>query len=247
MQKRLSWTGGVVGVLLVLFVAVAATGARTLRPGEAALAPAYANVANTAPPNCDEICGEQAACEEVCRFGSDITCGEYAQYAEGPTCVSCESTCTEYSPCDLQCLDGGSLTTCDEVEPECGQQQGPPAENCSAVCVPSSVYCSTPCWNGSSYSPSTCGAEEYPCNEPCYQPGSDYSGLFEDGRRWDYDLEIYVVDCYYWFAYFDYDPCQWKPIQNLDCYSHWAGGPVPEGSCCDTYGWIYGCQNDYGC
>jgi hypothetical protein len=246
MQKRLSWTGGVVGALLVVFVAVATTGARTLRPGETASAPAYANVADAAPPNCDEICGEQAVCEEVCRFGSDITCGEYAQYAEGPTCVSCESTCTEYSPCDLQCLDGGSLTTCDEVEPECGQQQGPPPENCHSVCTTEEFFCDTPCWNGSSYNPSTCGAEGY-CEAPCYRDDWNYSGLFEDYLRWDPEVQDYVVDCYAYVAQFEWDPCQGSPIRNVWCGSMFVASGQPRYSCTDTYGPFYGYDNPYGC
>jgi hypothetical protein len=56
-----------------------------------------------------------------------------------------------------------------------------------------------------------------------------------------------MVDCYYYLATFEYDPCQWQPIRNVECYYGSAGDPVPEGSCCDTYGWIYGCQNDFGC
>ena len=238
MQKRLSWTGGVVGALLVVFVAVAATGARTLRPGETASAPAYANVADAAPPNCDEICGEQAACEEVCRFGSDITCGEYAQYAEDPTCVSCES-CTEYSPCELQCLDGGSLATCDEVEPECG---GPPADTCHTVCDDEHVHCDTQCYNGSSFNPSTCVAEGYDCGATCYEWTAEYSGVFEDNARTEGGER--VVDCYANVAQYRDDPCQHQPILDLYCSSTFLS-TEPQGSCSDTY-WMYG-ENWAGC
>ena len=245
MQKRLSWIGAVLSATVVLFVAAVVTNAGGPQPivGVSEASSLYATASHDAPPNCDEICNDQVACEEVCRFGSDITCGEYSEYSEDPACVSCGSVCGQYQPC-VQCLEEGDLTTCEGAQYSCGS---PPAANCSSVCEEPSVLCSTPCWNGSSYSPSTCGAEHYRCDESCYQAGWDYSGVFEDYLRWDFDLQGYVVDCYAWLTYFDWDPCQSQPIQNLECHSFWVATGVPEGSCCDIYGSWYGCQNWYGC
>ena len=83
------------------------------------------------PPNCDAICNEQSACEDACEFWGDITGGEYAQYAQGATCVSCGSACGYTTPFDLQCLEEGALTSCQEAEYGCGQL---PAPQCSRVC-----------------------------------------------------------------------------------------------------------------
>jgi len=241
MHKRLSWLGAVLSAVVVVFVASIVTNAGAPQPRAAGDEASLATASPTSPPNCDEFCTEETACEDACRYGTDITCGEYAQYAQGATCVSCGSACNAYVSCDLQCLEQG-LRTCGETQYGCGSAP----ENCSSVCHEPSVYCSTACWDGSSTT--TCGARGYRRDEPCYQSASDYSGVFEPYYPWwDPELQEWVTDCYVWIANFQYDPCQSGPIEDLWCSMMLVGADQPPGTCCETYGSIYGCNNVYGC
>jgi hypothetical protein len=208
MQKRLSWIGAMLTVLVVVFVTMAATNARG--PETAAASAAWSSPGTTAvpsPPACDEMCGEEVSCAEgPCRYGSDMTCGEYAVLTHTVSCVSCASLCSPYGPCDDECLDPWQVTTCGEAQYECGE---PPPENCSSVCDESTVPCTTPCWNGAAAS--TCGTERYDCDEPCWVPTWEYAGVFEvpSGES--------TVDCYVHRVTYDWDFCNGHGYQNLEC------------------------------
>jgi hypothetical protein len=65
--------------------------------------------------------------------------------------------------------------------------------------------------------------------------------------HWDSELQEWVTDCYVWVAYFNWDPCQSQPIESFGCLLDLLATDQPAGSCCQSYGPIYGCDNYYGC
>jgi hypothetical protein len=219
MQSRLRWASVLVSVLVVGLVLVGVTHAATSsESATTAIAPMIAEM----PPYCEEICDQQTGCDEVCRYGSDITCGEYG------VCESCDSLCGPFSPGDLVCASEGHGTSCYDYGEyaRCGDgycanvTNAEDCHSCSDDCGPCpEIDCgNATCEDLETYR--NCDLDCAPPAEHDWQCGNDRCDPNETGESCEEDCAVPEEFC----DSFDYFcPYGWECVGNKCVHREYIG------------------------